>query len=434
MRISAALIVRNEERRLARCLESLRGVVDEIVVVDTGSGDATVSIAQDFTDRVHAFAWIDDFAAARNCALEQAHGDYVLAIDADESIVNTDAARGLLEAFAARHGDRVAGAVRLTSTIGSGAAAQQAVSMLPRFFKRSVFRYAGAIHEQLVAADGEKTVAETGVLFDHTGYAQAPGDPAHKSRRNIPILCAELARHPDDEYFQYQLGKAHYALEEYANAATAFAGALACVHYTPDGAPAGRLGPLTQDVYVDLVVSLAYAWANAGDFRRALDHLLAHQERAAMHDSPDFHYVVGYVHLMLGAVAKSRAAFEAALRDGIKHERVIGTGSFMALYQLGLLCEAARDIDGAAQRYVESLAANPRYHPAIARSIDCGVENRRALPRALWDACDRNAFAEAYAQKLRGAVERGDQVCAALLLESARLLSPDLYARLLTAR
>ncbi|NIA12623.1 MAG: glycosyltransferase [Nitrospiraceae bacterium] len=434
MRISATLIVRNEERCLARCLESLRGVVDEIVIVDTGSGDATVSIAKAFTDQVHVFTWIDDFAAARNYALDQTHGNYVLAIDADESIVNTAAARGLLEAFAARHGESVVGAIRLTSTMGSGGAAQQAVSMLPRFFKRGAFRYAGAIHEQLVAVDGEKTVAETGLLFDHTGYAQAPSDPGHKSRRNIPILRAELARRPDDEYFQYQLGKAHYALEEYADAAAAFAGALACIRYAPDGTPTGRLGSLTQDVYVDLVVSLAYAWANTNDFRRALDHLAAHKDRAALRCCPDFHYVLGYVHLMLGAVRESRAAFETALRAGGKDEHVIGTGSFMALYQLGLLCEAERDLDGAAQRYLESLVANPRYHPAIARSIDCAVENRRPLPRGLWDACDRDSFAEAYAGKLRAALGRSDHVCAALLLESARLLSPDLYAHLLTAR
>ena len=90
--ISLCMIVRNEEKVLARCLESVRGCVDEIVIVDTGSSDATKEIAARYTDRIYDFEWIDDFSAARNYAFEQATGDYLLGLDADDVLLPADAA------------------------------------------------------------------------------------------------------------------------------------------------------------------------------------------------------------------------------------------------------------------------------------------------------------------------------------------------------
>ena len=79
------MIVRNEEAVLARCLESVKDA-DEIIIVDTGSVDRTKEIASIFTDNIYDFQWCDDFAKARNFALAQCTGDWVLSIDADELI------------------------------------------------------------------------------------------------------------------------------------------------------------------------------------------------------------------------------------------------------------------------------------------------------------------------------------------------------------
>ncbi len=84
MRVSACLIVRNESAHLGACLTSIQSVVDEIIVVDTGSTDDTVAIAQSYGAQVHHFPWCDDFAAARNHSLQFATGDWLLIIDADE--------------------------------------------------------------------------------------------------------------------------------------------------------------------------------------------------------------------------------------------------------------------------------------------------------------------------------------------------------------
>lgn len=88
--ISLCMIVKNEEDSLARCLQSVDGVADEIVIVDTGSTDRTKQIAAAFTDRIYDFEWIDDFAAARNFAFAQATQDYLLWLDADDVLEPAD--------------------------------------------------------------------------------------------------------------------------------------------------------------------------------------------------------------------------------------------------------------------------------------------------------------------------------------------------------
>ena len=87
MDLTLCMIVKNEEATLSRTLDSVKGVVDEMVVVDTGSGDRTREIARESGARVYEFEWCDDFAAARNECLKHAQGDWILVLDADEVLV-----------------------------------------------------------------------------------------------------------------------------------------------------------------------------------------------------------------------------------------------------------------------------------------------------------------------------------------------------------
>ena len=90
MKLSLCLIVKNEEGELPRCLTAASGVVDEIIVVDTGSTDKTVAIAKEFGAKIFEIEWKDDFALARNESLKHATGDWVLILDADEAIFKSD--------------------------------------------------------------------------------------------------------------------------------------------------------------------------------------------------------------------------------------------------------------------------------------------------------------------------------------------------------
>lgn len=89
--ISLCMIVKNEEDVIGNCLESVKDVVDEINIVDTGSTDKTLDIVKKYTDRIYHFKWIDDFAAARNYSFEKATKDYILWLDADDVLLKDDA-------------------------------------------------------------------------------------------------------------------------------------------------------------------------------------------------------------------------------------------------------------------------------------------------------------------------------------------------------
>lgn len=94
--ISVCMIVKNEEKVLARCLDSIKEIADEIIIVDTGSTDGTKSIAKKYTSKIYDFTWVHDFSAARNYAFERATMDYIYSADADEVLDNENLARFLL--------------------------------------------------------------------------------------------------------------------------------------------------------------------------------------------------------------------------------------------------------------------------------------------------------------------------------------------------
>ena len=94
--ISLCMIVKDEEKVLARCLESAKDIVDEIIIVDTGSKDKTKNIASKYTDKVYDFKWVDDFSKARNYSFSKATKEYILWLDADDVILKEDKKKFLL--------------------------------------------------------------------------------------------------------------------------------------------------------------------------------------------------------------------------------------------------------------------------------------------------------------------------------------------------
>jgi tetratricopeptide (TPR) repeat protein len=200
--VSAALIVRDEAEFIADCLRSLVDNVDEIVLVDTGSRDRTIEIASQFPVSLYHFAWSNDFAAARNYALERATGDWILYIDADErlEIPRRDEYARLLS-------DRrkAAWKLRLHPRVG-----WTAYSELRLFRNDPRIRFEGAIHENIwpaidamARADG-LDVGACDLQLHHLGYE---ADQSRKNPRNIPILRDLLSANPDHFFAWWHLGE-----------------------------------------------------------------------------------------------------------------------------------------------------------------------------------------------------------------------------------
>ena len=225
--LSLCIIARNEAQILPRCLESVRGVVDEVVVVDTGSTDDTVAAAEQLGARVTHFAWCDDFAAARNEAIRHARGRWILMLDADEAL--TREARGKVRALL--KDDRfLAFLINIRSPLKDTRGQAAVVNAWPRLFRnRPEIRYEGRVHEQLspsIARLGG-TVAATDLVIDHKGYHQDFTDQKQKQVRNLALLRAQLEETPDDAMMLFHLGEALGLGGEIAEAADAYRRALA---------------------------------------------------------------------------------------------------------------------------------------------------------------------------------------------------------------
>jgi glycosyltransferase involved in cell wall biosynthesis len=208
-RVSLTVIVKDEEKNLPRCLESVRGVFDEIVVLDTGSKDRTIEIARSFGARVFDFVWVDDFAAARNAALARATGDYSFWLDADDLIEPPE--RGKLQALLASlkcGGTRSAYVVRCACDPGEdGSGGETVVDHVRLFPLIEGVRWTYRVHEQILPAlkRAGMPVEWTEITVRHTGYS----DRALRSRkldRDGRILREELAERPDDPFTLFNLG------------------------------------------------------------------------------------------------------------------------------------------------------------------------------------------------------------------------------------
>ena len=204
--VAAAMIVRDEERFLPGCLASLRGKVDEIVLVDTGSQDRTVAIAEQFGARIFHYAWSDDFAAARNRGLDEVRADWVLYIDADERLYTpNDATLGhCIEPQA------IAAFVQFRPKSGYTRYREL------RLFRRDTrLRFTGVIHETIVPVverivrDEHAFIARSPVCLDHLGY---DGDPSAKTARNLPLLRRAVEDDPARAYYWYHLAETLHAV------------------------------------------------------------------------------------------------------------------------------------------------------------------------------------------------------------------------------
>ena len=225
--LSAALIVRNEGRFLDGCLASLKGRVDEVVVVDTGSTDQTCDIARRAGARLLHHAWVGDFAAARNASVDAARGTWILYIDADERVVEFDRAAVEAELADPRY---VCHTVLFRPAVG-----YTRYREFRLFRNRPDLRFQGVIHETLVPAlhDIEArtglAIGDSHVALDHLGYE---GDLTHKHRRNLPLLQARLEREPRHVYCLDQLGLSLLGLGDAAGAEAAWRRAIDVIRVT----------------------------------------------------------------------------------------------------------------------------------------------------------------------------------------------------------
>ncbi len=212
MKLSLSMIVKNEERFVGGCLESVADLADEIVIVDTGSNDRTKEIAQGFGAEVLEFDWCDDFSAARNFSLEHTTGDWVLYLDADERLATAyhQKLRRLIS-----NGKADAFLLNLKSKIGTSEGAQYHLVSYPRLFRKMKgVKFVGKAHEQITTSlvASRARIVQTDIIIEHLGYAQDDEVIIKKARRNHHLLLSQLETRENYGYALYQLGQTEIIL------------------------------------------------------------------------------------------------------------------------------------------------------------------------------------------------------------------------------
>jgi glycosyltransferase involved in cell wall biosynthesis/Flp pilus assembly protein TadD len=204
------MIVKNEQERLPRCLRSIQCAVDEIVVVDTGSSDKTVQIAEGYGAHVHHHPWQNDFAFHRNQSISYAAGDWIMVIDADEELVSWD--DRIVDVMADPSVDSITVTVKNLFPNGQGEGWHNSIRL---FRKSERIRYHGKVHNELA---GWSRPFSSMAVINHMGYDLNPSSRERKFFRVKTMLEREIEEHPEDPKWRHYLAAACLGNEMYEEA------------------------------------------------------------------------------------------------------------------------------------------------------------------------------------------------------------------------
>ncbi len=348
MKISAVMIVKNEEATLDRCLSSINDIVDEIIVVDTGSTDSTKEIASRYTKNLYYFNWVNDFSAARNFALTKSTGDYNIVIDADEYVTHWD--KSLIKSFMKKN---KIGIITQKNKIEQNGQILFHPEYISRFLPKGVY-YIGRIHEQPNTTIDRQLVP---IELTHDGYFKRS---SNKFTRNIDLLTESLSEHPNNPYYLHQIANEYLGLNKLKEAGNYFERAYASIQ--PSDA-----------VFPQFIVNYITYLRKSLTFIKGLDVIKENEQFLEFY--PDFYfesagfyldYVMSDPQKNLDYLPLIEVCYKACLEIGdiSTHASMIGTGSFLAHYNLGVFYETTGQTIKALECY--NLANKSGYEPAQA--------------------------------------------------------------------
>ncbi len=208
-KLSLNMIVKNEEANLTRALQSVKNIVDEIIIVDTGSTDKTKSIAKSFGAKVFDFEWMNNFSSARNFALEKSSGDWIIYLDADEELSS-----GSVNELKKIIQEKPAGINCLVQSLGQDLNLS-GIMKYPRLFPlNDKIKFTGRVHEQIQTSlvKNNFVIKDSAIKIIHYGYASDDNIIMQKLERNLDLLLRE-----EDKkltiYDLFKIGQTAYSLK-----------------------------------------------------------------------------------------------------------------------------------------------------------------------------------------------------------------------------
>lgn len=346
MNLTLCTIVKNEEATLSRTLDSVKGVVDEIVVVDTGSGDRTREIARGFGARVYDFEWCDDFAAARNECLKHAQGDWILVLDADEVLV-PQIVPHIEQAIGS---DRLLLINLIRQEIG---ASQSPYSLVSRLFRnRPDIRFSRPYHAMVDDSVAEilhrepkwKIASLPDVAIWHSGYQKDAIAAKGKFQKAQAAMERYIAYYPNDAYACSKLGALYVETGQIGRG----------INLLTRGLTAAAID---DSIVYELNYHLGIAYRQQQQFVKAKEHY-----QAAINTDVIPALKLG-AYNNLGNLLKDEGdlkSAEKAYKAALKIDPNFGVGH----YNLGLTLKAAGNLPDAIAYYRQAIKINPEHAEA----------------------------------------------------------------------
>ncbi|NLD35388.1 MAG: tetratricopeptide repeat protein, partial [Desulfatiglans sp.] len=295
--ISCCMIVKNEEKYLDKCLASVKGYVDELIIVDTGSTDSTVDIAKKYTDKVYFHPWENSFSKARNQALSYATCDWVFQIDGDEELME-GSGELLRKTVRETYSEDVIN-VKLLCSYANGA--KKSMHYFERLFRNNgIIHYEGRVHNRIV---GYKNPGYSRIELWHYGYDVDEDKAQEKFERTTVLLKKDIEEDPDNPLPHHYISSSYLARGMFEEALKEAELAIQL---------ADRLGN-TNSIYGWTYFNASMSLFKLGDFNRAKEFSLNALEK--YHDHLDSYY-------MLTIIAGENSEWEDVCKYGESYIRV----------------------------------------------------------------------------------------------------------------
>ncbi|WP_426351234.1 tetratricopeptide repeat-containing glycosyltransferase family 2 protein [Alloiococcus sp. CFN-8] len=349
--ISLCMIVKNEEEYLPQCLESAQGIVEEIILVDTGSTDRTVEIAETFGAKVYHYPWNNNFSEARNFSLEKATKNWIFILDGDDVIFPED--QKILKSFLEKplSKDYIYNFETLSYHGDTPDENNVTINLNPRLFPNHLgIHYEGEVHNQLIYPENMQNIIFSSTKVHHYGYLDKVIKGKNKSNRTMNLILEQLKNDPQNPFANFNLGTEYSNLNKNKDALDCFYKAFDS--FQPD------LG--YSYILILRIIILNYREKNYENALRFIEIGLKHYPKAA-----DIHFYKALIYKTLAMPLSQLDALEKALEIGESPSPLkffYGTGTFKAACEIGTLLISLKEYDKAYSFLVKALQYNPRFY------------------------------------------------------------------------
>ncbi len=342
------MIVKNEEKFLPKCLESLRNEVNEIIIVDTGSSDKTIKIAEEYGAKVYNYEWKNDFADARNFSINKASSEYILVLDADEFLDHNTKIEEVILSGKDYY------VLKIKNNMSNGYVSyHQAI----RLFKNNIgLSYYGKIHEHLNIEEFTNLTSEFGdVLIHHDGYTQEMYKERDKYNRNLEILLKETKEFPTG-YNLFNLG----------------------VQLKVGGKPKEALEAFKKSYFLSKEkVYVPYLLYLMGDSLLTMGKLedgisLIKDATKIYPKYTGFYFMLGNLYSQNNFLLDAEFAYKKCLELGeVEYFQTIeGVGSYLASIKLSEVLQRQGKLLGALNHAISAITEKKNFAPAISQYIN----------------------------------------------------------------